>query len=342
MFKKIIVPIIVTVIAIAVGIVLWQHGEKKEEGPKTTGLPMKITRYYWPGEYWKEIADKKGWFKEAGLNIELIDTNPNYSQGLLDTVAGKIDTNDFTLVDVMKFNVQGTNLVLVVNSDNTYGAEAIVGKSEIENISDLKGKTVGVDKGNYLDYILQVVLERNGLTDNDVVKINISAENAADEFIKGKVDAIITWEPDVTKAIIKGNGRKLFDTSELSGISPNGYAFNRSFIEKRPGDVQAFVNVWHKTTQFLIKNPKEAFYIIATIYDKTPDEVQAFYRQIKILDLRDNITAFSYGSGFESLHCVARKINNFMIQKEMTNEQLDSTEFLDAQFIRALKQRGTR
>ena len=135
----------------------------------------------------------------------------------------------------------------------------------------------------------------------------------------------------------KANGRKLFDTSEIPGISPNGQTFHRSFIEERPEDVQVYVNVWHKTTQFIKENPKEAFGIIADIYKVTLGEVQAFAQVDKILYLRDNLTAFSYGAGFESLHGTARQINNFMIKEGMIDKQLDSTEFLDARFIRTLK-----
>ena len=84
------------------------------------------------------------------------------------------------------------------------------------------------------------------------------------------------------------------------------------------------------------ENPREAFGIIAQINKQTPGDVQAFTQQDKILDLRENIVAFSFGSGFESLHGTARKINNFMIERGITDKQLDSTEFIDARFIRSL------
>ncbi len=334
MSKKIIIFVIVL---IAPGYFLWQQYTPKEEGPKTTGLPMRVARYYWPGEYWVEIADKKGWFKEAGLNIQIIDTNPDYYKSLQDMVNGKIDVQGFSLFDVMSFNAGGADLALVINADTSLGSEAVVARQDIENIQDLRGKTIGVDISSYTDYILGVALNRAGLSTDDVTRINVPGEKAADEFIKGTIDAVVTWEPIVTEIIEKANGRKLFDTSEVPGISPNGQTFHRSFIEERPEDVQAYVNVWHKTTQFMKENPKDAFGIIADIYKITPGEAQAFAQVDKILYLRDNLTAFSYGAGFESLHGTARQINNFMINKGMTDKRFDSTEFLDARFIRALK-----
>ena len=116
---------------------------------------MKISRYYWPGEYWTEIADKKGWFKEAGLNVEIIDTNPDYFASIKDMVAGKMDMNNFSLFDVMMFNVIESELVMVTNCDTSFGVEAIVTKQEIESIQGLKGKTIGTSQGTYLEYILE-------------------------------------------------------------------------------------------------------------------------------------------------------------------------------------------
>lgn len=319
-----------------IAIFSWPFAQEIESGPKTTGLPMKVARYYWPGQYWIEIADKKGWFKAAGLNIELIDTNADYYGSLQDTVDGKIDVNNFTLFDLMHFNARGADLVLTINCDNSSGAEAIVASPSIASIADLKGKIIGVDSGSYMEYILDVVLKRHGLMSKDVTKVSTTSEQTAEEFGNGKLDAIITWEPFASKAIELWHGNKLFDTSEVPGISPNGQVFHRSFIEERPGDVQAYVNVWHKTILFIQENPKEAFAIIAEIYNVTQEEVQMFTGLDQTLNLRDNITSFSYGAGFESLHGTARYINNFLIDKGIINKQMDSTEFIAPNFTRTL------
>jgi NitT/TauT family transport system substrate-binding protein len=309
-----------------------------EEPPKTSGEVMKVAKYYWPGSYWVEIADKKGWFEEAGLNVQLIDTNLDYYQSLLDTAEGKIDSNDLYLFDIMGFINEGTDLVLVINSEISFGAEAIVARSEIENIADLKGKKIGVSEESALEYLLTILLEDNGMNMDDVKPINIIAENAEEEFIKRGLDAIVTWEPFVTEIIENHNARKLWDTSSIEGISPMGSVFHKSFIEKRPDDVQAFVNVWHKTTEFIKNNPKEAFGIIAENYGNSPGDVQAFTDEVKILDLEDNKISFSYASGFESLHGTARQINDFMIKKGLTDKKLDSLDFIDARFIRNVRQ----
>jgi len=317
---------------------LWWLSTSKKQMIHTSGLPMKVCRYYWPGMYWIEIAKHKGWFKEAGLNVALVNGNNDYYGSLQNMVDGKLDSNAFYLFDVMAFNMKGADLVSVINTDNTFGSESIVAHQNIRDVYGLKGKRIGVNKNTYMEYILDIVLDKYGLTLTDVLLIDISGENAPEAFINNRVDAIITWEPLASEAIQKGNGIKLFDTSQIYGIVPGVHVFKKTFIKERPEDVQAYVNVWYRTIEFIKSKPDVAFKIIADIYNTTPAEVQAFAQKDLILDLQDNLTSFTYASGFKSLHGSARKINDFMIQNKMTTKYFDSTEFINARFIRRLHQ----
>jgi NitT/TauT family transport system substrate-binding protein len=304
-----------------------------EETPKTSGEVMKVAKNYWPGQYWIEIAYSKGWFEEAGLSVELVDTNPDYFQGIQDTVDGKIDTNQLVLFDLMDFNAQGANFVSVINSDISSGADGMVAENNILNVFDLKDKTVGVQKGTFTEFILQIMLEKNGMSIDDVIPIEVESDTP-NPFIDGTVNALITWEPHLSEASEKREGRILFDSSDIPGLIPDVHVFTRKFIDERPEDVQAYVNVWHRTTKFIKENPKEAYRMIADIYGFSIDEVESLAENGKILDFRENKIAFSYAAGFESLHGTARQINDFMIEKGITDKKLDSLDFIDARFIR--------
>jgi NitT/TauT family transport system substrate-binding protein len=339
MNSKSIISIVFIVVVTTGGYYFWQMGQKMEEAPKTSSEVMRVAKYYWPGQFWIDIADKKGWFVEAGLNVELVDTNPDYYQSLLDMVDGKIDTNTFPYFDFVQFNVKDADLVAVVNTDISDGAEAMVAKEEIKTIADLDGKRIGVSSGFYTEYLLNILLKENGLTEK-VFKVEITSdqndEKAPEEFIKDSFDAVITWEPVAGKVVATG-GHYLWDSSEKHNINGGVQVFKREFIKKRPSDVQIFVNVWYKTAEFIKNNPDEAFEIIALIYDLETEAVQEFVKIDRVLDLRDNLTAFSYSAGFESLHGVVRQINDFMIEQGLTDKRLDSTEFLDSRFIRNLE-----
>ena len=56
-----------------------------------TRAPIRLGTYEWPGSYWIDVAWEKGWFAEAGLNVERVNVDTKYFESLDQVVAGKID-----------------------------------------------------------------------------------------------------------------------------------------------------------------------------------------------------------------------------------------------------------
>src|SRR5437660_75155 len=109
MAKKIFIVFIVLVALCLVGIFILKQKKNLQTQPVGMYPVIKIECEYWPGVYWVVIAEKKGWFKEAGLNVQLIDGSIDYNQKLQDMVDGKMEENDFPLYDLMKFNAKGAD-----------------------------------------------------------------------------------------------------------------------------------------------------------------------------------------------------------------------------------------
>ncbi len=311
----------------------------QQSQPHTSGQVIRVAKYYWPGSYWVEIANQKGWFKEAGLNVELVDTNTDYNQSLKDTADGKLDTVNFPPFDLIQYNAKGADLNIVFTSDLSSGADGIVAKTGLNTIKSLKGKKVAVTVGTYLDYILNVVLINNDLNPaEDIIKIDTTPEEAVTGFISGKYDAIVDWQPNLSEAANKGKGKIIFDSSQMPGINFGNWVFKRSFIEARPEDVQAFVGVWNKTTEFIIANPQAAYAIIAQIHNIYPEEVAALAATDRIIGLKDNLTIFTYGPNLGSIHGAISKINDYLFERKVITQKIDSLDIINASFMRNLTQ----
>lgn len=302
----------------------------------TSGLPLRISRAYQPGQFWVELAERQGWFQEAGLPVEVMEPRPEDAP-FARLAAGTVDAEAGSLFDLIRARTQDADLVLVVLCDQSLGTDGLVSREELDSIPSLRDKRVGAARGTQAEYLLSVVLQRRGLRLQDVTSVDLRGQSLVDAFAYGDVDALAAAEPLLTDALRRGAGRRLFDTSQLPGLIANGYAVRRELVERRPADVQALVSVWHRAATFFRERPEEAFALLAEAYQKKPAALQALCQRSKLLGLRDNLTAFAYATGFESLHGAARQIIAFLMQQGLTDQELDSTEFLDAQFLRNLR-----
>lgn len=304
------------------------------------GAPIRVGDSYWPGSYWVQIAQDLGWFKEVGLNVVLVDTNPDYVASLDDVAAGRLDIANFQIYELVRLAANGHDLVGFLSVDSSAGAEALIARPGIMSTRDLVGKRVGVARNSYLEYIWGIVAARAGLKPGTVRLLDVQAEKAVEAMANGTVDAVMTWEPFIVPTLAAVNGRKLFDTSQIPGILPLAYAARHDFVQQRRADVQAVVGVWHRTLLWMAAQPEAAHAIVARMNAKTPDEVRAFAQLVKLLNLRDNLAAFSFAPGFDSLHGSARQMNAFIMNSNAQAQRVDSARLLDSSFVRALAALG--
>jgi NitT/TauT family transport system substrate-binding protein len=293
--------------------------------------------YYWPGCFWVDIAKEKGWFKEAGLDVTIVDTNADYFGAFKDLAEGRLDVNDLTLFDVMLLNSKGADLVCIATTDQSAGADGIVARAGIDTLAALKGQRIGGGKGTYVEYMLSIVLGRAGLAMSDITLVDMPGEQADEKLAAGLVDAVVTWEPALTNAVDKAHGHKVWDSTIIPGLSPSVLVARAPVIRERPEDLQKLLGVWQRGTEFIQQHPEEAFAIVARLNKKTLAEVLQFSAGVRLLDRRANLVAFSYGAGFDSLHGSTRMMNDFMLKEKLAPKRLDSIALLNDRFLKAMK-----
>jgi NitT/TauT family transport system substrate-binding protein len=299
-------------------------------------VPIRLGTYEWPGSYWIDVAWAKGWFAEAGLNVERVDTDRKYFESLDAVVSGKLDAMGFSQFDLVRYVAAGHDLVGVAAIDYSEGAEALVARSGIRRLRDLRGKTIALHRGTYLEYLLDIVAEREGMTLDDFQLVDRSGDAALADLKTGKVDAVFVWEPYADYAQEAVDGVRLFSTAEFPGLTYNVLSLRREFVRSRPADVEALLQVWQRAVQFIRENPNETCAIVAKLFNEPLADAKNLMRTDRILDRADNSRAFSYAAGFESLHGSWRRMNDFMLDRGLVRTRVDSPDHLDARFVNAL------
>lgn len=304
--------------------------------PPLSSEPIRIASYLWPGSYWVDVAFDKGWFREAGLNVERVDVNQKYFESMHDVNSGRLHAMGFSQYDLVRHVAAGNDLVGIIAIDYSETAEALIAGPGIQGLRDLRGKKIALHRRTYLEYLLAVVAERDNLDLDEITLLERSGDEAIADFTAGRVDAVLSWEPYVTEAKDAG-GRQIFSAGDFPGLTYSVFTLRRDFIESHPREVAALVQVWQRAARFIRENPEESCAIVARLAGESPPYIAELLSSDRVLDVTDNRRAFSYAAGFESLHGSWRRMNDFMLEHGLVSRRVDSPAHLDARFVRALQ-----
>jgi len=194
---------------------------------------IKIGYSDWPGYTALEIAKQKGWFKDAGLDVDLEWFD--YSPSIDAFSAGKIDADCIVAGDAMVTGASGAKSKFVCLIDYSEGSDMIVGAPGIDSIKDLKGKKVGVELTLVEHELLLQALKVNGLSQSDVTLVGTATDKTPQTLASGTVAAIGAWYPISGQALKQVPGsKKLFTSADAKGlifdviaVSPTSYAAHK-------------------------------------------------------------------------------------------------------------------
>lgn len=141
-------------------------------------------------------------------------------------------------------------------------AVLIPSSSSIKSIDDLKGKRIAVQKGSSAHELLAKVLQKAGLSWQDIQPIWLPPADARAAFDKGAIDAWAIWEPYLSTTELKGHAKSLIDGTAF----PTTYSFyigNPKFIQQHPDAAQKVLDGLNKADQWFVKHQDEGLSIYA-------------------------------------------------------------------------------
>ena len=157
------------------------------------------------------IGAEKGFFKEHGVDasFRVVDTGTDMVNALHN---GEAQVGDMSTTTYLKA-VHAGNPFLVIGlimndatKDNCDTPLAIVTKKgsgiAAGKLGDLKGKKIGLARGQTSDEYFKMVLRRAKMKYEELTIENIWSQfGLAPALAEGKVDAVVSWEPYVTQVL---------------------------------------------------------------------------------------------------------------------------------------------
>ena len=219
------------------------------------------------------IAEKKGYFKKAGLNVELMTFDssgaamtPLLGKNELDVGAGNISSG---LINAI---VEGVNIKIVADKGHSPegpGYMALLVNSEhlktgrYKTLRDLKGFKVGLTSlgGVSQQILFEKFLAKAGLKVTDVEYLKMSYPEMNVALDKKELDAAIQLEPFVAQAVKRNLAKKVAEASEVYAGQQSGVLIYSAAFAARKTEATAFMSAYLKGVRdyndaFVAKAPK--------------------------------------------------------------------------------------
>jgi NitT/TauT family transport system substrate-binding protein len=285
--------------------------------------------------------------KKYGLDVEFVlleDPSAKLAAFIKGDIDIMWDTVDSFAREASELKEKGLKARSIIQEDWSRGGDGIVSLKTIKSVEDLKGKRVASTKYTPSHWLLLFLLSQSGLSPQDRADVEknvvftAEAPQAAAMFKAGKVDAAVTWEPDLSGAVTarEGEAHILVSTTAATNVIADTLVARQQLIDEAPGTVQAFVAGWFDAIGVMKEDPQGTNQLIADALKLTPDDVSGMLSGLKLTSYADNALFFGlsgpkayFDSLFNGAFVIWRK-------KGVVNTVVDAADFNDRRFVASL------
>ena len=275
--KRILAMLLMAVMVVA-GCSPSDPGQKKE-APKTDSKETKrvVRLAIQPSAAFVPlvIAREKGWIDEAMKEIDVdvkwtdFESGPPMNESF---AAGQQDIGVIGDVPSVAAVAAGQKNVFIATADGgpSY-AMLVTDDSGIKNVADLKGKKIGLTIGSTAQNLAGKLLAKAGLDiKKDVEIINISTGDAQTVLLNHNVDAVVIWEPNVSRLDATDKIHILTHGGDIGFPGVNVVFALQDFVKQNPDIVKVYLQQYWKASKAYEKNPKDYAELLSKYFKLDP------------------------------------------------------------------------
>ncbi len=195
-----------------------------------------------------------------GVQWSLFESGPALTEAIK---AGAIDVGQTGEAPPIFAAAAKTPFVIAATGAPSPKSEAVLVKASkgYKTFADLRGRTIALNKGSNVHWLLVKLLEANGMTLEDVNVKYLKPAEGRPAFDNDQVDAWVIWDP-------------YFALAEQPGVQiladASGLVNNREYLlvakdaaEKKTDKIKDFIATYERTTAWGIANPAERARVLA-------------------------------------------------------------------------------
>lgn len=246
--------------------------------------PMRVGVSPWPGYEPTFLARNLGYFSDQSIRLSQFQSATEVIRGFHN---GVIDVATLTLDEALLLIQDGLDIQIFLVTDISHGGDVIIAGQDIQSVQDLKGRTVGVESSALGAYVLARALDIHGVSFEDITPVHMTVDESEQAFLKGQVDAVVTFEPYRTR-ILRDGAQEIFSSREMPNEIVDVMVARRAYAEQNPETIKLLTTAWFKAITFMENNPYKAAEIIGQREGLSADEVLHSFKGLKLPNVHVN------------------------------------------------------
>ncbi|HXV48010.1 MAG TPA: ABC transporter substrate-binding protein [Candidatus Binatia bacterium] len=235
------------------------------------------------------VAQKEGYFKEEGLNVELLSIRGEIA--IRTALAGEVDF--FTNAgSALAGAVRGVPVrILTVFQDKP--SWDLIAQPDIKSVAQLRGKNIGVmSPEGSLAVVAREMLRKNGLDpQKDVNLVTMGGDDVRFPALQTKSIQATLFNTAMSIKAQKDGFSKLGNASDYANLIEGGLAASQDKIKQNPEKIFRFVRGALKGLNYYVAKREPAMkYMMETMRMKDRELVGSIYDLLTPLALREGFS----------------------------------------------------
>ena len=278
----------------------------KKELENVLVVQVKNTGGFVPGIFFNngwDANEESRFFKEYGLKVkfELSDfeeSRKSWKANEIDLISQTVDALPTEIEDLATYNPQ-----VIMQLDWSRGDYALVTKSNISSINNLKGKKIAVTPASAFHTYLIKLLDAAGMNIDEVsLYTTDNKDQSLAAFTNGKVDAAIICTPNNKNSIRQIQGSKVLHSTKIADfLIADLYIAKKDYLTNNRDKINAFYQGWMTASAEINTNPNSfdsAARLFAVKSSLSESQIKSSMRQTRFVTHGDNKNFFNKNGSY--------------------------------------------
>ncbi|MBI4765616.1 MAG: ABC transporter substrate-binding protein [Deltaproteobacteria bacterium] len=206
------------------------------------------------------VASEKGFFKEQGLNVEIVLFNSAMEKDIALT-SGRIAGYFGDLMTPMVLQANNTGIRITATNFNTTREQRMFAvlaapQSTNKGLEEMAKAGIATSTNTISEYLITRLLQQGKISKDKINFIDVkNIPIRLQMLLSNQVPAALLPEPLASLAETKGAKSLLDDKGR--GLSATVLAFSEKFLKSHPQAVKSFQTAVDKASDYINKNPQE-------------------------------------------------------------------------------------